>query len=69
MRSGRYAALLPTIVDLELPHREVEEVKHPKLARLSMKLHLVWHPRTTRRSEQHAALVAALEELLILRDE
>lgn len=69
VRSGRYAALLPTIVDLELPHREVEEVKHPKLARLSMKLHLAWHPRTTRRSERRAALVAALEELLILRDE
>lgn len=69
VRSGRYAALLPTIVEIELPHREVEEVKHPRLARLSMKLHLAWHPRTTRRSERHAALAAALEELLLLRDE
>ena len=57
------------VVEIELPHREVEEVKHPRLARLSMKLHLAWHPRTTRRSERHAALAAALEELLLLRDE
>jgi DNA-binding transcriptional LysR family regulator len=69
VRSGRYAALLPTIVDVELPAREVEEVKHAKLARLSMRLHLAWHPRTTRRSERHAALAAALEGVLMLRDE
>jgi DNA-binding transcriptional LysR family regulator len=69
VRSGRYAAVLPTIVDVELPHREIEEVKHPQLSRFSMRLHLAWHPRTTRRSDRHAALATALETLLDLRDE
>ncbi len=68
LRSGRYAALLPTIVDVELPSREVIELKHPKLARLSLQIHLAWHPRTTRRSAAHERLASALEELL-LRDE
>lgn len=69
LRSGCYAALLPTIVDVELSSREVVELRHPKLARLSMKLHLAWHPRTTRRSAAHAELASALEALLLLRDE
>jgi DNA-binding transcriptional LysR family regulator len=69
LRSGRYAALLPTIVDVELSSREVVELRHPKLARLSMKLHLAWHPRTTRRSAAHAELASALKALLLLRDE
>lgn len=68
VRSGRYAALLPTIAETELRSRQVTEVTHPKLARLARRVHLAWHPRTARRPD-HARLVDALLAALDLRAE
>jgi hypothetical protein len=69
VRSGRYAALLPTIVESELRARDVVEVMLPGLGRLSAMLHLAWHPRTTRRSAHFDRLTSALEECLRWEDE
>jgi len=65
VRSGKYAALLPTIVDEELADSKVI-VKVPLvgLGRLAAKLHLAWHPRTTRRNENLARVAQVLEECL-----
>ena len=64
VRSGRYAALLPTIVESELRAREVVEVTLPGLGRFDAKLHLAWHVRTTRRSASFARLAGELEQCL-----
>lgn len=69
VRSGRYAALLPTIVESELPARDVVEVKLPGLGRFSAKLHLAWHPRTTRRTAGFERLAEVLEECLRREEE
>lgn len=63
VRSGRYAALLPTIAGIELGGFAGESRVLPRLSR---KIHLAWHPRTTRRSDRYAAVAGALEGLLAL---
>lgn len=67
VRSEKYAALLPTIVDDALADSKAI-VKMPLvgLGRLAAKLHLAWHPRTTRRNDKLASLAHALEECLRL---
>ena len=67
--SERYAALLPTIADIHLPHRKVAEVKLPGLGRVTAKLHLAWHARTTRRGGSLRRVANALEECLLREDE
>jgi DNA-binding transcriptional LysR family regulator len=69
VRSGRYAALLPTIVESELPAREVVEVALPGLGRFSAKLYLAWHPRTTLRRAGFERLAAVLQECLRREDD
>jgi DNA-binding transcriptional LysR family regulator len=66
VRTGRYAALLPTIARVDLGPRDVVEVPLPHPGRLAAKLHLAWHPRTTARNAAFARLATSLERHLRL---
>lgn len=66
LRSGKYAALLPTIADENLPSKDIAEFGHSEFTGLSKKLYLAWHPRTKRRGDIFRELILALTELLRL---
>lgn len=66
VRTGHYAALLPTIARVDLAPRDVVEVPLPHPGRLAAKVHLAWPPRTTARNAAFARLAASLERQLRL---
>jgi DNA-binding transcriptional LysR family regulator len=51
VRSGRYAAMLPSLAAKALRGADVVAVREPPLARRGVKLHLAWHLRLERRPE------------------
>jgi hypothetical protein len=64
LRSGRYAAFLPTLAGGDLPARAFYVLRSPAFGRHAMRLFLAWHGRLARTRPRVADLAPALASAL-----
>lgn len=64
VRSGRFAAIVPTIALQELPSGSVHKISGEPLRQLQREIILVWNPRITKVRPHAAKVITALQSTL-----